>query len=77
MSNKRPPTEPQLEVLAFVKQFVKANKYSPTVEDIREFVGDTYRSSVYQKLRSLRSKGYVTWEDGVSRTIRPTSKRLA
>ena len=62
-------TKKQMEYYDFIKQYINTYGYSPSVRDI----GDNFErsvGSVYPMLKLLREKGYITFEEKKSRTIK-------
>ena len=64
-------TDKQRRILEWVRRFRDERGYCCTIRELcREFqFGSPNAGTVH--LRALRRKGYVTWEPGFSRTIRP------
>jgi repressor LexA len=66
-----PPTERQLEILAWIAAYIDKHGYSPTVREIGDHYGFTLNGTSCH-LRALRSKGCIEWRASCSRTIRVT-----
>lgn len=66
-----PITDRQREVLNFVRDFREQKGYCCTVRDIMRAFGIKSPQGVTCHLHPLRRKGYVAWEDGQARTLRP------
>jgi repressor LexA len=60
----------EIEVLSAIKEFIKENGFAPTVREIGEIVGLSSPSSVLDNLRKLKEKGYITYIEKKSRTIK-------
>lgn len=57
------------DVFLFVKNFLSTKGYSPSTREIaEEFSCST--STVSHRLRSLRERGIIIFEDGKNRTLR-------
>ena len=63
-------THKQLEVLAFVRQFMASDGLPPTRGEIAEGLGLRNRQGIDQHLRALASKGAIELVPGISRGIR-------
>lgn len=73
MTTTEPPpiTDRQREVLDFVRTFRDQKGYCCTIREIMDAFGIKSPQGVTCHLHPLRSKGYVAWEDGQARTLRP------
>lgn len=60
----------QLTTLNAICDFIASRGYSPTVRELCELTGRSSSGTVAVQLGCLRAKGYITFEDGKSRTIR-------
>ncbi|HKE93874.1 MAG TPA: repressor LexA, partial [Povalibacter sp.] len=60
----------QLEVLAFIDQFLAAQGLPPTRGEIAAGLGLKNRQGIDQHLRALESKGAIELTPGISRGIR-------
>jgi SOS-response transcriptional repressor LexA len=58
------------KILAFIAEYIEEHGYSPTYREIMEGVGLYSCSTVSRHVTDLRKQGYITFEDGMSRTIR-------
>lgn len=63
-------TEKQEKIYNIIKEFIKKNGYSPTVREIGEIAKLKSSSTIFEYLRILEDKGYITSEKGKPRTIR-------
>lgn len=52
-----------------IKDYIDKNNYSPTLQELAELIGDNSRANVLAKLRNLRKKGLIDFQDNKSRTI--------
>lgn len=66
-------TKRQEAIRKYIEDFIGQRGYSPTFREIGRHFGIKVRGS-YDHLKALRRKGVVTWEPGVSRTIRLVEK---
>jgi repressor LexA len=69
-----PPSLPlspkQLEVLEFIRDFIRAHHSPPTRGEIAEGLGLKNRQGIDQHLRALQTKGAIELVSGISRGIR-------
>lgn len=63
-------TDKQKECLIIINLFIKHKGYSPTVREIAKEMNISSPATVYHHLKLLKQKGYITWEEKQSRTIR-------
>ena len=70
-TERRPLTPRQQEVFEFIWMFREQRGYCCTVREVGNHFGWT-TNGVVCHLWPLRKKGWITWEDGQSRTLRPT-----
>jgi repressor LexA len=71
LTERQPLTERQQEVYEFIRHFRATKGYCVSVRDVAEFVGTTNVTGAMCHLWPLKRKGWVTWEENQSRTIRP------
>lgn len=64
----------QIDVLQYIQKFIAEYKYSPTVREICNGVGLSSTSTVSVHLNILESKGYITKNETIPRSIVPTDK---
>lgn len=70
-TERRPMTDRQREVYDFVTGFREQRGYCCTVREVMHHFGMDSTNSAMCHLWPLRKKGWVTWEDGQARTLRP------
>lgn len=77
MANK-PLSRRQAEALQFIKSFVAANGYPPTVREIGENLGLQSSSTAFNLLEQLVKKGYVSKGPGprMLRVIKPELRAI-
>lgn len=66
---RRPLTARQLDVLHWIVGFADSHGYPPTIREIGHAYGWT-TNGVKSHLEAMRKKGWVSWVDGHSRTLR-------
>lgn len=72
---KQQVTSRQLEVLKYIKDFIKKNQYPPTREEIAEHFGFT-KNAATDHVKALQRHKFIKVVPVVSRGIQPTSKRV-
>lgn len=68
-TQKKPLTDRQRDVFDWIEGYINVHGFSPTVRQIGSHYGFT-PNGVKTHLNALRRKGWVTWQDGCSRTLR-------
>jgi len=68
---KSPPTPRQRKIYDFVVSFIAEREYPPTRREIQLALGIRNPNGVMSQLVSLRRKGWIDWQDGAARTLRP------
>ncbi len=71
MSNIKPLTKKQKEVLEFVKDYLNENGISPTIEEIRKKLQLKAVSTIHEHLNTLKEKGYLSKNENSARSITP------
>ncbi len=66
-----PLTPAQKELYDWLDEFIKKNHYSPSILEMMRAMGLRSPAPIQARLRGLRDKGYVTWIEGVARTVKP------
>lgn len=72
LAERQPLTERQQEVFEFIRQYRASHGYCCTVREVAQAVGSPNVTGAMCHLWPLKRKGWITWEEGQSRTIRPT-----
>lgn len=67
-------TDKQHQVLQLVGQSILSRGYVPTVREMCEALSLSSPATVQNHVRALKSKGYLTGQDGMARTLSLTSK---
>ena len=70
----RSKTTTQQRVLRYIREFVHAHGYGPTVREIRDALGISSTSVVHSHLNRLERQWLITREPGLARTIRPAPR---
>lgn len=68
-------TKRQKEVLSFIREYIKENDYSPSLEEIADHLGLSSVSTVHEHLQNLKEKGYLTKEDHQPRSLQPSEDK--
>lgn len=63
-----PATDRQKKILSFIGEYIERRKYAPSIKEIADAHGVT-PASAFGCLKSLKEKGFVTWESTQARTI--------
>lgn len=67
-------TRRQQEILTFVRDFLKQNGYSPTLEEIAHHFGISSLNGVYKHLKSLEQRGLIRRLSNQARSIQLIEK---
>jgi repressor LexA len=59
----------QAEIYEFIKAYRAEHGYAPTFRDVASGVG-LYLTTVIAHLKALKNKGFVTWNEGIARSLR-------
>lgn len=70
----RPLTARQEKVLVWIEAYIAEYGYSPTLRELCKAFRFRSTQGAVCHLFAMRRKGYVTWSDGQSRTLRSTRK---
>ena len=60
----------QKRVYYIIKDFIDKNGYSPSYREIGKLNGNNSVATVWFHMKNLRNKGYISYKDGVNRTVR-------
>lgn len=63
-------TEKQKDVYRYLVSFINKQGYSPTVRELCKITGYSSPATIHDYLKQLKKKGYITYEETKSRTIR-------
>jgi repressor LexA len=69
-TERQPLTARQQDVLTWIAGYINTHEYPPTLREIQHHYGWKTPNAAKCHLEPLRRKGYVTWQEGCSRTIR-------
>jgi repressor LexA len=69
-TERQPLTARQQDVLTWIAGYINTHEYPPTLREIQHAFGWKTPNAAKCHLEPLRKKGYVTWVEGCSRTIR-------
>lgn len=62
------------QILKFIGDYIDNNGYSPSVREIGSGVGIKSPGSIKYRLKNMRDKGLIDYEDHIPRTVRLTGK---
>jgi len=68
-------TRRQKQVLDFIKSYKKKNKYSPSLEEIKDNLGISSISTAHYHVRKLQEAGYLQKEYNQPRSVAPTKEK--
>ncbi len=68
--SKEPLNAKEQAMYDYIAESIRKNSFSPSVRDIKTALGIKSTSTVHAYLGRLAAKGYITREDGKSRTVR-------
>lgn len=63
------PSERQMQAVRFIREYTDTNHFCPSIDDVRRGLCLESKNAVADLLRALRTKGWVDWVDGKSRTL--------
>ena len=67
-------TKKEKELLDAIKEFMKDKGFAPTNRELCKVVGNKSPATVNYKLKNLKEKGFIDYEEGHSRSIRVLNK---
>ncbi len=65
----QPLTSRQREIYSFLRQYLEKNEMSPTLDEIRVFLGVSSLNTVVDHIRALEQKGYILRRKHAKRNI--------
>lgn len=65
---KRPLSEKQREIYAYVAGYITDQEYAPTRREISERLGISHQA-ITAHLREIKNKGWISFKDGGHRNI--------
>lgn len=74
MQYRKPITKRQKEVLNFIIHFMANNGYSPSLQEIADFLGTENVSTAQYFVQELEEKGYLKKKSNVARGMSPLSR---
>ena len=63
-------TGKQMKLYDIIKNFIDENGYAPTIRELNKLTHIKSTSTTHSKLTQLKKKGYITYVEGKSRTIK-------
>ena len=69
-NNKKGLTPKQHDFLAKIKEFIAANGYPPSYEEMKQFTGLKSKSNVHAKMAQLKTRGYIDFDKYMARSLR-------
>jgi len=74
MSSDKPLSKRQQQILEFIISQIQTRGFAPTVREIVAHVGDKSPTSVHRHLKTLETRGHITRQPNMSRSIRLTEE---
>tara|TARA_Y100001978_G_C23691737_1_gene435258 strand:+ start:991 stop:1602 length:612 start_codon:yes stop_codon:yes gene_type:complete len=62
-------TEAQLELLEWIKIYIKEFQHSPSIRQMMEGMGLKSPAPIQSRLKHLQEKGFISWQEGKARTL--------
>jgi len=62
-------TEAQLELLDWIKMYIKEYQHSPSIRQMMKGMGLKSPAPIQSRLKHLQEKGYISWQEGKARTM--------
>jgi len=69
-------TERQLDVLNFIKDFIKVKGFSPSYTDIAKGLGMSSKSNIHRLVHSLREQGLLKMKPYMVRSLQPVDNTI-
>jgi len=69
-SRRRVPTERQRAILQFIEEYAEVHGCAPSARDIARGAGLKAASSAHYHLRKMKEAGYLSYAEGVPRSVR-------
>jgi len=66
-------TKRQRDIVEFIQEFIKNNRYSPSYREICQNFGFSSLGSIYKHMQALKRKGILSSENKVSRSVTLTT----
>jgi repressor LexA len=68
------PTKRQQEILEYIENYIETNHYPPSIRDIASHFDLASAGGVHKHLNNLKKKGFITFENNISRSIHVLNK---
>ncbi len=68
-----PLTKRQAEILDYVTRHIAEHNYAPSYREIGEHFGLSSTATIAEHIESLKSKGYLSHEENLARSLQPTA----
>ncbi len=62
-------TNRQQEIFEYIKEYIRENQYPPSIRDIAAHFSLASAGGVHKHLNNLKRKGFITFENNISRSI--------
>lgn len=62
-------TKKQRQILDYVTEWIKTNRYAPSYQEVADYFGLSSKATVYEHIRNLEDKGYIRVKDNTARSL--------
>tara|TARA_A100001035_G_scaffold126785_1_gene99719 strand:- start:239 stop:859 length:621 start_codon:yes stop_codon:yes gene_type:complete len=62
-------TDAQKELLEWIKNYLKDFQHSPSIRQMMNAMGLKSPAPIQSRLKHLQEKGYISWQEGMARTL--------
>ena len=62
-------TDAQNELLEWIKNYLKDFQHSPSIRQMMDAMGLKSPAPIQSRLKHLQEKGYISWQEGMARTL--------
>jgi repressor LexA len=66
---KQPLTKPQGDLYNWIRNYIQEHGYAPSIREMVKSMDLRSTAPIQSRLKHLRQKGWITWNDGKARTI--------
>tara|TARA_Y100000589_G_C27107557_1_gene610783 strand:- start:653 stop:1264 length:612 start_codon:yes stop_codon:yes gene_type:complete len=74
MVDEKNLTDAQLELLDWIKIYIKEFQHSPSIRQMMEGMGLKSPAPIQSRLKHLQEKGFISWQEGKARTLQLVDK---
>ena len=70
-------TNAQNELYEWIKDYIKNFHHSPSIRQMMQAMGLKSPAPIQSRLKHLQEKGFISWQEGKSRTLQLTEEILS